>query len=91
MQKAAQEAKPSPDVGLYYASGACDVDDKHLALDAIFLDEAQDLNPLQWKMFYYIEAQCKRSYIAGDDDQTIYNFQFDEKKISLFLKKELIN
>ena len=23
--------------------------------------------------------------------QTIYNFQFDEKKISLFLKKELIN
>jgi len=45
------------------------------SLDAIFLDEAQDLNPLQWKMFYYIEEQCKRSYIAGDDDQAIYTFQ----------------
>ena len=45
------------------------------SLDAVFLDEAQDLNPLQWKMFYYIEEQCKRSYIAGDDDQAIYTFQ----------------
>jgi len=45
------------------------------SLDAVFLDEAQDLNPLQWKMFYYIEQQCKRSYIAGDDDQAIYTFQ----------------
>jgi len=45
------------------------------SLDVVFLDEAQDLNPLQWKMFYYIEAQCKRSYIAGDDDQAIYAFQ----------------
>ena len=44
--------------------------EKHLALDAIFLDEAQDLNPLQWRMYFHIEAQCKRSYIAGDDDQT---------------------
>ena len=45
------------------------------SLDVVFLDEAQDLNPLQWKMFYYIESQCKRSYIAGDDDQAIYTFQ----------------
>ena len=45
------------------------------SLDAVFLDEAQDLNPLQWKMFFYIESLCKRSYIAGDDDQAIYSFQ----------------
>jgi DNA helicase-2/ATP-dependent DNA helicase PcrA len=45
------------------------------SLDAVFLDEAQDLNPLQWKMFFYIESLCKRSYIAGDDDQAIYAFQ----------------
>ena len=44
-------------------------------LDVVFLDEAQDLNPLQWDMFFYIESRCKRSYIAGDDDQTIYTFQ----------------
>jgi len=49
--------------------------DKCPSLDAVFLDEAQDLNPLQWDMFKYIESRCKRSYIAGDDDQTIYAFQ----------------
>ena len=45
------------------------------SLDVIFLDEAQDLNPLQWDMFFYIESQCKRSFVAGDDDQAIYAFQ----------------
>ncbi|MEI8136416.1 MAG: UvrD-helicase domain-containing protein, partial [Bacteroidota bacterium] len=49
--------------------------DKCPPLDVVFLDEAQDLNPLQWDMFNYIESRCERSYIAGDDDQTIYTFQ----------------
>jgi superfamily I DNA/RNA helicase len=44
-------------------------------LEAVFLDEAQDLNNLQWKMFHYIESNVKRSYIAGDDDQAIMEFQ----------------
>ena len=44
-------------------------------LDAVFLDEAQDLNNLQWEMFHYIESKVKRSYIAGDDDQAIMGFQ----------------
>ena len=61
---------------------------KHLALDAIFLDEAQDLNPLQWNMFFYIESRCKRSYIAGDDDQTIYNFQGADSNIFIDLDGE---
>jgi len=43
--------------------------------DAVFLDEAQDLNNLQWEMFHYIESNAKRSYIAGDDDQAIMGFQ----------------
>jgi superfamily I DNA/RNA helicase len=43
--------------------------DKCPSLDVVFLDEAQDLSPLQWDMFFYIESRCKRSYIAGDDDQ----------------------
>ena len=29
--------------------------------DAVFLDEAQDLNNLQWEMFHYIESNAKRS------------------------------
>ena len=44
-------------------------------LDVIFLDEAQDLSPHQWKCFDYIKQNCKRGYMAGDDDQTIYGFQ----------------
>ena len=61
-------------------------EDKRLALDAIFLDEAQDLSPLQWDMFFHIEDQCKRSYIAGDDDQTIYGFQGADPSIFINLK-----
>lgn len=61
-------------------------EDKRLALDAIFLDEAQDLSPLQWDMFFHIEEQCKRSYIAGDDDQTIYGFQGADPSIFINLK-----
>jgi len=61
-------------------------EDKRLAVDAIFLDEAQDLSPLQWDMFFHIEDQCKRSYIAGDDDQTIYGFQGADPNIFINLK-----
>ena len=48
---------------------------KSPVFDAVFLDEAQDLNNLQWEMFHYIESNAKRSYIAGDDDQAIMGFQ----------------
>ena len=60
--------------------------DKCPPLDVVFLDEAQDLNPLQWDMFNYIESRCKRSYIAGDDDQTIYTFQGADPNIFINLK-----
>jgi superfamily I DNA/RNA helicase len=56
------------------------------SLDCVFLDEAQDLNPLQWEMFFYIESQCKRSYIAGDDDQAIYAFQGADPKTFINLE-----
>jgi len=56
------------------------------SLDVVFLDEAQDLNPLQWDMFFYIESQCKRSFIAGDDDQAIYSFQGADPKIFINLE-----
>jgi len=58
-------------------------------LHAVFLDEAQDLSPLQWDMFFYIESKCARSYIAGDDDQTIYTFQGASPKIFIDLKGDL--
>ena len=27
-------------------------------IEAVFLDEAQDLSPAQWDMFFYIEKHC---------------------------------
>jgi DNA helicase-2/ATP-dependent DNA helicase PcrA len=42
--------------------------------EVIFVDEAQDLSPLQWRV---VERICKRAhqvYIAGDDDQAIYTW-----------------
>ena len=61
-------------------------EDKCPPLHCVFLDEAQDLSPLQWDMFFHIEDQCKRSYIAGDDDQTIYGFQGADPSIFINLK-----
>ena len=62
--------------------------DKCPPLHAVFLDEAQDLSPLQWDMYLYIESKCTRSYIAGDDDQTIYTFQGAEPSIFINLEGE---
>ena len=64
-------------------------EDKCPPLHCVFLDEAQDLSPLQWDMFFYIESKCARSYIAGDDDQTIYTFQGADPKIFIDLKGHL--
>ena len=60
-------------------------------IEAVFLDEAQDLSPAQWDMFFYIEKHCKRSYIAGDDDQTIYTFQGADPNIFINLKGKFDN
>jgi len=51
------------------------IKNKDSFFDVVFLDEAQDLNALQWDMFFELEKLATRSYIAGDDDQTIYGFQ----------------
>ena len=63
--------------------------DKCPPLHSVFLDEAQDLSPLQWKMFFYIESKCARSFIAGDDDQTIYTFQGADPNVFINLKGEM--
>jgi len=40
--------------------------------DVIFIDEAQDLSPLQWKLFDKLKQSTKDIYLAGDDDQAIF-------------------
>jgi len=62
--------------------------DKCPPLTAVFLYEAQDLNPLKCDMFFYIESKCERSFIAGDDDQTIYTFQGASEDIFINLEGE---
>ena len=43
-------------------------------LKVAFLDEAQDLTPLQWKIGHAISKRADRMFIAGDDDQGIYRW-----------------
>jgi DNA helicase-2/ATP-dependent DNA helicase PcrA len=40
-----------------------------------FIDEAQDLSPLQIKAVQTWYAPCRKVIIGGDDDQAIYGFQ----------------
>ena len=39
-----------------------------------FLDEAQDLSPLQWDIAEGLDRRSKKMYIAGDDDQSIFRW-----------------
>tara|TARA_S200002703_G_scaffold150421_1_gene148753 strand:- start:413 stop:1915 length:1503 start_codon:yes stop_codon:yes gene_type:complete len=43
-------------------------------LDVMFVDEAQDLSPLQWKLVELLAENSQRVYIAGDDDQAIFRW-----------------
>ena len=39
---------------------------------AIFIDEAQDLAPVQWQMYDALKECTEDMYLAGDDDQAIF-------------------
>lgn len=40
----------------------------------VIIDEAQDLTPLQWKVINKVIKNVETVYIAGDDDQAIYDW-----------------
>ena len=40
--------------------------------EVTFLDEAQDLSPLQWDIAHALDKKSKFMFAAGDDDQAIY-------------------
>jgi DNA helicase-2/ATP-dependent DNA helicase PcrA len=44
-------------------------------VDVAFIDEAQDLSPLQIAVVEHWFADCARVYVGGDEDQAIYAFQ----------------
>lgn len=39
-----------------------------------FLDEAQDLSPIQWDIAHSLDDMSEKMYVAGDDDQAIYRW-----------------
>ena len=55
-------------------------------LETVFVDEAQDLTSLQWKMCKKIWKNAKRVYISGDDDQAIYRWMGAD--VEHFIKME---
>ena len=43
-------------------------------LEVVFIDEAQDLSPLQWSMVHMLQSNSKEIFVAGDDDQAIFRY-----------------
>lgn len=65
-----------------------------LPVEVAIIDEAQDLTTLQWKMCEIAFAKCKRIYVAGDDDQAIYEWAGADVEKFLHLsadKTEILN
>jgi DNA helicase-2/ATP-dependent DNA helicase PcrA len=60
--------------------------------DVVFIDEAQDLSPIQWKMVDILRKNSKYVILAGDDDQAIYGWAgADVKKFQeIPAKKDII-
>jgi DNA helicase-2/ATP-dependent DNA helicase PcrA len=53
----------------------CAVGDKIAPpLDVLILDEAQDLSRSQWNVYRVVAQRAGSIYVAGDDDQAIYNW-----------------
>lgn len=50
------------------------VKDQPLPVDIAIIDEAQDLTSLQWEFCRIAFRDCKKIYVAGDDDQAIYEW-----------------
>ena len=59
-------------------------------LDVVFVDEAQDLCKLQWRMIHKItQDPVKKIYVSGDDDQAIYTWAGADVHHFISLKGEI--
>ena len=57
--------------------------------DVLFIDEAQDLSLLQWKMVKQIWKNVDKTYFAGDDDQAIFKWAGADVDHFIALKEEV--
>jgi len=62
-----------------------------LDVDVVIIDEAQDLTPIQWRMANQIMRKAKYIYIAGDDDQAIYEWSGSDIQTFLHINADEIN
>lgn len=60
-------------------------ENKSLPVKIAIIDEAQDLTTLQWEMIWIAFRNCSKIYIAGDDDQAIYEWSGADVKYFLNL------
>ena len=61
------------------------------SFDVLFIDEAQDLSPLQWRMVRALWSKADKTYIAGDDDQAIFKWAGADVDSFIALKEEVDN
>ena len=59
------------------------------SFDVLFIDEAQDLSPLQWRMVRSLWSKAGKTYIAGDDDQAIFKWAGADVDSFIALKEEV--
>ena len=59
------------------------------SFDVLFIDEAQDLSPLQWRMVRTLWKKANKTYIAGDDDQAIFRWAGADVDTFIALKEEV--
>ncbi len=62
--------------------------DQPLPVKVAIIDEAQDLTTLQWRMCEVAFRRCERVYVAGDDDQAIYEWSGADVSRFLALNEE---
>ena len=63
--------------------------ESHNKFEVLFIDEAQDLSYLQWQMVRTIWKKSKKTYIAGDDDQAIFQWAGADIDHFIALKEEV--
>ena len=61
---------------------------KTLPVKVAIIDEAQDLTSMQWEFCRLAFKDCEKIFIAGDDDQAIYEWNGADVKYFLGLTKE---
>jgi DNA helicase-2/ATP-dependent DNA helicase PcrA len=57
-------------------------------INYFLIDEFQDINPLQWKIFYNLTKDSKKITVVGDVNQSIYGFRGSNPNIFEKFKEE---